>query len=540
MPEGAGVKPGVETLSAAGTTVATPERTVAGRLRWLLRTHESLGSPIPRRHRHPVSLRTSVIANHRPAKILGTSSLILLVHGYHYGVEDEAIYLPAVKHILNPALYPHDARFFTAQTGLTAFPRSMAILSRFCHLSVHATFFLAYCISIVAFVSVLRSVAERLFPEERSRWAAVLLPSALWTMPVAGTALFIMDQHLHPRNLATIALLFALLAMLDGKTASVTLWVGLAAAFHPLMAFYGTSFLAMFGRRGFTLQFAGLCLGIPLGCYILPDVTPTWRQATQSYYYLSSWHMYEWLGIIGPLVILWERARAVRCRAPVMSRMSASLVRFGLLYFMVSMLFSYVPRLARLAALQPMRSLQLIYLLLSCFAGGMVMQRFPRQYPVLLILFLGLCGGMYYAQVQEFPATPHVEWPGLKASNEWLAAFDWIRRSTPPAAYFVMDPRYLESPDEDFHGFRAFAERSALADEIADKSVASLFPSLAEEWRTETDPLRDWSRFDSSAIRDLKTRFGVDWVLIQRGHSPRFADLVCPYENSGIRVCRID
>jgi hypothetical protein len=103
-----------------------------------------------------------------------------------------------------------------------------------------------------------------------------------------------------------------------------------------------------------------------------------------------------------------------------------------------------------------------------------------------------------------------------------------------------MDPRYLELPDEDFHGFRAFAERSALADQIEDKSVASLFPGLAEEWWIETDPLRDWSRFDSEAIQRLKTRFGVDWVLLQRGNSPRLADLVCPYENSGVRVCRIE
>ena len=32
----------------------------------------------------------------------------LLIHGYHLGVEDQAIYLPAIKHHLNPSLYPFD------------------------------------------------------------------------------------------------------------------------------------------------------------------------------------------------------------------------------------------------------------------------------------------------------------------------------------------------------------------------------------------------------------------------------------------------
>src|SRR5450631_2911815 len=167
-------------------------------------------------------MRAFPFGGQRLLRTLAIASLILLVHGYHYGVEDEAIYLPAVKQILNPSLYPHDSRFFTAQTGFTAFPTVMAFLSRVSHLSVHATFFVAYCLSVVGFVWVIKLLAGKIFTDARSRWAAVLLPCALWTMPVAGTALFIMDQNLHPRNLATIALLVALLAVLEKRIALAT------------------------------------------------------------------------------------------------------------------------------------------------------------------------------------------------------------------------------------------------------------------------------------------------------------------------------
>src|ERR1017187_2844951 len=105
----------------------------------------------------------------RLAPTLAIAGFILLVHGYHYGVEDEAIYLPAVKQILNPSLYPHDSRFFAAQTGFTEFPASMAFLSRVSHLSVHATFFVVYCLSMVAFVWVLGLLAGKIFPDEIGR-----------------------------------------------------------------------------------------------------------------------------------------------------------------------------------------------------------------------------------------------------------------------------------------------------------------------------------------------------------------------------------
>jgi len=476
----------------------------------------------------------------RFAIILAISCSILLIHGYHYGIEDESIYLPAVKKLLNPSLYPHDARFFAAQTGLTVFPPLMAFLSRVTGLSVHWTFFIVYCASVFLFVRALRSLAERVFTEETSRWAAVLLPSALWTMPVAGTALFIMDQHMHPRNLAVIALLYALLAVLDGRVLVASLLVAAAAAIHPLMALYGASLLILFAKRGFRLHLVALAVAIPLAWFLAPPVSAAWRQAVAPYCFLSQWEWYEWLGIVGPLAILTACGRWAGSRLPLLSRIAERLVRFGLLYFLAALLLSYVPRFARLVLLQPMRSLVLIYLLMFFLGGGILAQLFRRRIALLAVLFLGLCGGMFYAQRDEFPATPHIEWPFMKPANEWLQAFDWIRRSAPAEAYFVLDPRYAERPGEDFHGFRAFAERSVLADEIEDKVVASLSPALAEEWWAETQAQRNWSAFDSAGLRRLNARFGVDWVLLERANPPYPAGLVCPYENARIRVCRIE
>ena len=42
------------------------------------------------------------------------------------------------------------------------------------------------------------SIARVLFDDERAQWAGVALTAAMMTLPVAGTALYLADQHLAP------------------------------------------------------------------------------------------------------------------------------------------------------------------------------------------------------------------------------------------------------------------------------------------------------------------------------------------------------
>ncbi len=474
--------------------------------------------------------------------VLAISGLVLLVHGYHYGIEDEAIYLPAVKKHLNGALYPFDSAFFDAQSRLTLFDEFMASLSKVTHLSLEWTFFSAYCLSTFLFVLVLRQLAERFYRDERARWAAVLLPSALLTLPVAGTALFIMDQHLHPRNLATVLLLYALVAALDKRSVAAVALLALATAFHPLVALYGASLVSMFAWRALRLHFLGFALFLLIAVIIpLPPASGAWHEAVRPYYFLSRWAWYEWVGIFAPLAgLLLCRCWAVSRGLELISSSARNLALFQSFYFLIAVTITFTHRFEQLAPLQPMRTLQLTYLLLFLFTGGIVGQTFRRYWALACALFLGLCGGMYYAQRREFPASPHVEYPGSAPNNAWWRAFSWIRHNTPTQAYFAMDPSYLARPGEDFHGFRALAERSMLADQIKDRAVSSIWPGVAEEWRVQSEAQRNWRDFARGDLLRLKQRFGVDWVLLERNTPPRPENLTCPYQNEKVQVCRIE
>ena len=62
----------------------------------------------------------------KPLLILIFTVLGFLVMGYHPGIEDDGVYLAAVKADLQPALYPHDSDFFRLQLQATVFDRWMA------------------------------------------------------------------------------------------------------------------------------------------------------------------------------------------------------------------------------------------------------------------------------------------------------------------------------------------------------------------------------------------------------------------------------
>jgi len=58
----------------------------------------------------------------------------ILIHGYHPFVEDAEIYVPGIKKLLNPALYPSNDGFFASHAKLTLFPNLIAWSVRITHL----------------------------------------------------------------------------------------------------------------------------------------------------------------------------------------------------------------------------------------------------------------------------------------------------------------------------------------------------------------------------------------------------------------------
>jgi hypothetical protein len=467
--------------------------------------------------------------------------LAILVQGYHPGLEDDAFYLAAIKKNLNPALFPSDSEFFQLQFQATIYDKLIAWSVRLSHLPLAWVLLLWQFAAIFLTLACCWKIACLCFQEAHERWAAVALVAALLTIPISGTGISLVDQYPHPRTLATVAILAAIIATLEKRLVTASLLLAAAAAIHIIMASFGISlcvFLAW--KRPISRVSTMPILALPLG-WILDTATPAWRQAagTRTFYFLLRWEWYEWLGVFAPLLLLWWFGRmAQRNGAAVMARFATLLVWFGGFQLAVALAIMLPARLERLRPLEPMRFLHLIYLFLFLLMGGLlgkyVLGRHVYRWA---LLFAPLAFGMWYAQDQMYPATEHLELPGRAPHNEWVKAFTWISENTPIQSEFALDPYYMRLEGEDYHGFRALAERSVLADNLKDPGMVARVPRLADRWLAEVTAEKNWNNFKSADFQRLKTDFGVNWVVLVQ---PGVSGPDCPYQNSLVMVCRVD
>jgi hypothetical protein len=482
------------------------------------------------------------------AFLLLATCAAVLVHGYHPGVEDAEIYLPGIKHHLNPALYPGLGReFWASHAGMTLFDEIIAWSIKLTHVPVDCGLFAWHLISIFLLLLGCWRLGRLCFPDSRARWGAVTLVAALLTLPVAGTALYIMDQYVTTRALSAPFVLLGVVSALERKYGRATLWLAITAAMHPLMAVFGIAFvmLFVFANRGAVWQSRARAAGtaallFPMVLRLGP-ASDAYREAlnSRSYFFILRWQWYEWLGIFGPLALLWWLARLGKTsRLRNLQAVSRALLLFGLTFFALALALTIPPQFENLAELQPMRSLHLLYVMLFALLGGAIAQWVLKDRAWRwLALFLPLCAGMWYAQRQIFPATPHIELPQVRPGNLWAQAFDWIRRNTPQDAVFALDPQHMRVPGEDQHGFRALAERSRLADQVKDSGVVSMFPGAAETWREQVRALGGWRNFQAADFYRLRRQYGVSWVILRQ---PGGAGLVCPYQNAAVLVCKVE
>lgn len=470
----------------------------------------------------------------------------LLLHGYHPFVEDAEIYLPGIEKNLHPELFPVGREFFLSHASLTFFPNLVASSLRITHLPLETGLFLWHLASFFLLLLACWELSGLFFQNANARWGGVCLLAALLTIPVAGTALYIMDQYLNPRNLAAFAGIFMVARTLEKKYARAILWLAFAACVHPLMWVFPFSFCALFvvmertkylwAKTGRIALPSLLWLGIPLA----PLSSAAYHEVAKhhSYFYIQHWQWYEWLGIAAPLLLLWWFKRIADARQWVnVQRVSRSFVAYGLIYVAMALVFDLPARFETLARLQPLRCLHLLYIVMFVMMGGFLAEYVLKDHTWRwLLLFVPLCIGMFLAQRSVFPASDHVQWPGSLPRNPWAQSFVWIRNNTPANAVFALDPDYMNLPGEDEIGFRCLAQRSRLADRVKDDGAVSMFPQLAQEWWDQVQAQTPWRNFTLENFTQLKKKYGVTWVVLQH---PGIAGLDCPYKNSAVHVCRL-
>jgi len=480
-------------------------------------------------------------------RLLALTAAALLVHGYHFGVEDAEIYVPAAKRLLHPELYSYAPEFFLAHGHLSIFGSILAWTSKLTRLPMDWTLFAWYLVCLFATLTTCWMILVACFTNERARWTSMLVVTAVLTMPATNTGLLLVDPYLTARSFSTPITLFALAGLLEKRYVRVAAAMFVAAAVHPQMIAYllflaGVMWVA--DRRGTDAREPVPVLASAIGLlptdFHLSSATGPYREALYSrdYFFLYNWTWYHWLGMLAPLAILaWFWKGNLRGTKSGFQRISFALIPFGLISIVAGAVFS-LPEFEMFARLQPLRSFHLITLIFVVLFGGVVGEYLARgQRWVPFALALPLAAGMFFVARQTYPNSARIEFPSKTSENPWVNTLLWIRQNTPSDAVFAVDSRYFKDDLSDVHGFRAISERSALADYYKDGGVVSLFPALAAEWKQMSSATYGLNRFSPDQFQKLKHDYpDVTWAVIH-GNSPE--GMNCPYRQRDYSVCQM-
>jgi hypothetical protein len=489
--------------------------------------------------------RGAFLARHPAITIALLAPAVLLIHGYHPLADDGAVYVTGIKKLADPNLYQSDAVFALSPTRFSIFAHVLAALLHGSHLSLPVLLLLCHLASIFLFLLGTWKVAAHIFVTPSSRWGAVLLAACCFSLPVAGTSLSLMDPYVTARSFSTPFGLFALAAVLDEKWMESLLWLALAALLHPLMAAYAaiTMLTLALARRRMWWPL-GLLAGLGwLLCAVIflvtrhtdPSLAYNRAALSRSYFFLSSWQWYEYPGLLMPILLL-AIAAALR-RVPLPARALASTATVvGVCALLTSICFVHRSGSLLLARVQLLRAFHFVYFAGALLAGGGLAKLSQQHKRAIAMLFVLLVAALFAGQRLAYPESSHVEWPGLTPRNQWQQAFLWIRAQTPKDAIFALDNDYIESVGEDALGFRATAERSAIADWFKDGGIASNFRQAANPWwqgSQATSQLNDAT--DAERLARLLP-LGVTWIVLPAQASTGFP---CPFRNARVRVCML-
>jgi len=498
------------------------------------------------------------------ALVSAATVLAVAIAGYHPYAEDGGIYAASVMRLLNTHLYPHDAAFAVEPSRWSLFAPAIAGLVRATHIPLAWMLLLQHVVSIWATLFAVWMLAARCFARAEARAGAVLLMACWFGLPVAGTALYVMDPYLTARSFAVPAMLVTICGTLDAARQSThsrgwALWttaLAVCAVMHPLTAIYTviatTAIHLQMRRAAKAWQLIALCAlliaAATCASFFAPTESAEFVRAalSRSYWFLSKWRWYEVVGLAAPLMILsasvWFSgtglAQANDDTARVRRPLALAIATVGATACVVAVLLSREDAATYLIArLQPLRIFQIVYIamiiLLGSWFGEYALKKSAWRWTAAVAL---LGSAMFAAARAEYPSSDHLELPWATPKNAWVQAFDWTRDNTAKDALFAMDADYIHAAGEDAQDFRAIAQRSVLPDFSKDGGEASIAPDLAEAWvqgvaaQTGLNAISDSER--TARLKPL----GVVWVVL---NVPAKTEFDCPYVNVAVRICRI-
>ena len=460
--------------------------------------------------------------------------LVLNVGGYRYGISDQAFYIPVVLQHMTPGLYPHDASLIGAQDRFFLFDDWLAQLIRVTGISVPVAFLAAYGVTLALLFGAIVAIGRAMYA---SWWTVAALAIGVTIRHrIPDTAVNTFESYFHPRLLAFAVGLWAVAALLRGRTwlaLSITagallahpttglwfvVWIGTAALVADRMA--RTTLVALAAAA---VAAALWMLFGPLRSQLVVMDAAWWSALTSKDYLIATnWPLVTWVGSLAVAVliaVIYRYRRAIGIRSPTEDGLVVGCaVLLGLFLLSVPVAATHV---ALVVQLQFNRVFWILDIFASCYlvwvlvespvwtrANAAWLRITPRRAMVSLLLLLTLTRGGYVMLVER-AGQPIVQ-PDLVA-NDWHDVMRWASRQ-PVGTHFLAEPDHASRYGT---SVRAASGRDVYLEISGDTGMAIYSEDIATRLSERLGDLGDFESLDASRALILANRYELDFLITE-------------------------
>jgi hypothetical protein len=463
--------------------------------------------------------------------------------GYRYGVSDQAFYVPAVVHTLNPSAFPRDGALIDAQGRLMVGDEVLATAATITGLPLDWLFLAAYVVSIGLLWLGIVLIGRRM---SLAPWAIVALAAASTLRHrIPRTSANSLEPYFHPRMLAFALGVLAIAAVLQRRRWVPVLLVAAAASIHVTTAIWfailiGVALMVLdpvfrrLGLVGGAAVLAALAWALVAGPLrsSLTTMDAVWLEALASKdsLFATEWPLWAWVvNLAGFVLLCWAYRR--RAALGLATREELALVAgAGTLVFVF---LTTLPLVAAGFALPVQLQISRVFWLVEFVAivfviGAAGAPAATRAHLLAALLMAVAIGRGAYIMLVEQPERPlfavHL------AESPWHDAMRWLR-TTPLAAHVLADPGHAWKYGT---SVRVAAERDVFLEDVKDSAIAIYSRDVAARVVERARALGPFEALTAARAQALAAQYDLDF-LVTTSELP----LDVAYRNAQFRVYRL-
>lgn len=513
--------------------------------------------------------------------ILTISFSSVLLHGYHFAVTDQAIFVPYIMKFMNPSLFPGDILFDQSSAYTSYFYPIIGYLSKI--IDIQAIFFIGYLIFHSFFFFGIYNLAKTLTGNKNIAYLSTLP----FLMPkfIAGSGIYTLDTFFSYRSVGLVFFLFFLTVIIKNQYYKGSFFAAIAMLFHPLSVIPSLIILPVtiiFNSKkklqnliNSSLLFA--IVSSPLIFLSKTRFLPVlWEhrldyewlsviKLRDEYLFPSNWIIIEWFAILFYLTIIIVLFRKLNLklrkniliiifvtfivfifnfilleivRTPIVAELQLVRSVSPIAYISLTLtplLFRSKNNLIKVLAVIIIASLTAnhywllaisfaIYLILYLFSNEQLKNKIPFN-----IIFVTIVMVVIIHSLKEFDSYKNLKqkFQIPKPKNEWIDIQIWAKAKTDLTDIFLVLPRQI--------GFRIFSERPIVPD-LKDGAVVMYDPIYAQKWSQSQKDFTNFYNLSETEFKNLKSKYQFKYIVTTNDH---FLMLDVAYKNSYFVVYKI-